>query len=146
MGLPYVPGAIRQLLLADSAFTAAVGGRCTVKKSPPDVTSPFAVVQIPGGAPLDEQGWVLQPLIQVNVWCPDSWAAADPDVVAWDGISAVRRVLQSARYVTYSDTRGSMTYSARITDGPLPTEDTTRGDSTPLQGYLLRAELTLQDT
>jgi hypothetical protein len=143
MGLPYLPGAIRSLLLADSTFNTRCGGRCTVKKAPPDVTSPFAVVQMPGSNPLDDQGWALKPLIQVNAWCPEAWST-DPDKTTWDMIDAAWGVLSHARYVTVTDTRGTTAYTVRLVDGPLPTEDVSRGTSTPLQGYLLRAELTVQ--
>ena len=146
MGLPHVPSAVRARLLGDAVFAAACGGRCTVKKAPADVSRPFAVVQIPGGVPMDDHGWVLRPLIQVNAWCPDGWTAGDPDLVVWDIIAAAKQVLGSSDFETYTDSRGSMTYRVRLTDGPLPMEDISRGDGVPLQGYALRAELVLQHT
>lgn len=145
MGLPHVPSAMRSLLLADPAFKAACLERCTVKKAPLDVTKPFAVVQAPGNIPIDDRGWALKPLVQVNGWCPENWTA-DPDLTSWDIATAAMKVFAGARNVTYVDARGSMTYSARLTDGPLPAEDTSRGTANPLQGYLIRVELTLQHT
>lgn len=145
MGLPHAPSAIRKLLLADAGFSTACGGRCTIRRAPTDVTSPFAVVQFPGGIPLDPHGWALKPLVQVNGWCPVTWTT-DPDQATWDIVAAAMRVLGSAHYVTYTDSRGSMTYKARITDGPVPADDTSRGTASPLLGYLVRAELTLQHT
>lgn len=144
MGLPHVLSGVRSLLLADTAFKSLCNNTCTVKRAPPDVTKPFAVVQMPGSLPLDDRGWFLKPLIQVNCWCPDDWAAADPDLVTWDMVVAAKNVFKSADYVTYEDSRGKMTYKARLTDGPLPTDDRSRGDSTSFQGYLIRVELTLQ--
>jgi len=144
VGLPHILSGVRALLLADLAFKTACHDRCTVKKAPPDVTTPFAVVQMPGSVPVDDRGWAIRPLIQVNCWCPDDWAEADPDLVTWDMVVAAKNVFKAADYVTYEDDRGRMTYKARFTDGPLPTEDKSRGDASPLQGYLIRVELTLQ--
>jgi hypothetical protein len=143
MGLPYIPGAIRSLLLADPVFAARCGNRCSIKKAPPDVTQPFAVVQLPGNITMDGQGWAFKPLVQVNAWCVDAFTQ-DPDTVTWDLIDAAIEVFNHARYVTVTDSRGTTAYSVRLTDGPLPTEDTSRGDAAPLQGYLIRAELTAQ--
>lgn len=144
MSLPHIPSAIRALLLADSTFTALTGGRCTVKKAPPDVSSPYAVIQIPGNIPMDDRAWGMKPLVQVNGWCPNDWTTADPDLVTWDIAMAAINVLAHAQYVTYTDARGTVTYNARLTDGPLPAENTSRGEGAPIQGYLIRAELTLQ--
>lgn len=143
MGLPHIPGAVRSLLLADATFQARCLDRCSVKKAPPDVTQPFAVVQMPGNIPMDDQGWAFKPLVQVNAWCPQDWTD-DPDVTTWDMIDAAVEVFEKARYITVTDHLGTTAYTVRLTDGPLPTEDTSRGASTPLQGYLIRAELTLQ--
>lgn len=144
MGLPHILSGVRSLLMADPTFKAACHNSCTVKKAPDDVTKPFAVVQMPGSVPIDDRGWAMRPLIQVNAWAPDDWAAADPDLVTWDMAIAAKEVFRMADYVTYEDARGKVTYKARFTDGPLPTEDKSRGDGNPLQGYLIRVELTLQ--
>ena len=146
MGAPHILSGIRSLLLADSAFATLSVGRCSVKKSPPDVTAPFVVVQMAGNVPLDDRAWVTLPLIQINAWCVDPYVPADPDEVAWDLVNAALKVVANARYVTFTDSRGSATYTTRITDAPQPAEDTSRGDGTPLRGYLFRAELTLQST
>jgi hypothetical protein len=147
MGAPHILSGIRSLLLADSDFTTLLPtGRCFVRKSPPDVTAPFVVVQLAGNVPLDDRAWVTLPLIQVNAWCIDPYTPADPDLVTWDLINAALKVIANAHYVTFADSRGSATYRARITDTPQPAEDTSRGDGAPLQGYLFRAELTLQST
>jgi hypothetical protein len=143
MGLPHIPGAVRALLLADATFKTRCFDRCTVKRAPSDVTQPFAVVQMPGNIPMDGQGWAFKPLVQVNAWCPQEWTD-DPDVVTWDMIDAAIGVFSKARYVTVTDERGATAYTIRLTDGPLPTEDKTRGDGNPLQGYWIRGELTLQ--
>lgn len=146
MGAPHILAGIRALLLADNDFATLSAGRCSVKKSPPDVTTPFVVVQLAGNVPLDDRAWVTLPLIQVNAWCEDTYVAADPDLVTWDLVNAALKVIANAHYVTFTDGRGSATYRARITDAPQPAEDTSRGDGAPLQGYLFRAELTLQST
>lgn len=144
MSLPHILSGVRSLLLADLTFNAACNNTCTVKKAPSDVTKPFAVVQMPGSIPIDDRGWAMRPLIQVNGWVPGDWTAADPDLVAWDMVIAAKEVFRTADYVIYEDDRGKVAYKARFTDGPLPTEDTSRGDGIPLQGYLIRVELTLQ--
>jgi hypothetical protein len=146
MGAPHILSGVRELLLADATFSGLVSGRCFVRKSPPDVSRPYGVVQMAGNIPLDDRAWVSKPLIQVNVWCPDPYGPADPDLVTWDCINAALTVLADAHCVTFADSRGSATYYARITDTPQAAEDTSRGDGSPLQGYLIRAELTLQNT
>lgn len=145
MGLPHIPSGVRALLLSDPNFKAACHDSCTVKKQPQDVTTPFAVVQMPGSVPVDSRGWALKPLVQVNGWCPDTWTE-DPDLAAWDIARTAMDVFSKLVGYTYTDSRGSMTFNARLTDGPLPAEDSSRGKGNPLQGYLIRVELTLQHT
>lgn len=145
MGFPHVPAAIRSLLLSDAAFKAACNNRCFTRAK--DVDSPYVIVQMAGGIPIDGQGWAWSPLVQVTGWAPPASAGGeDPERIVWRLASHAARILGAARAVTYTDADGSMTYTARLTDGPLPQVDTSRGTSSPLYGCLVRAELRLQHT
>lgn len=144
MGYPHVPSAIRSLLLADSQFNTSCAGRCSTR-TPADVTKPYAIVQLAGSIPIDGRGWAWSPLVQVNAWSPNV-GADDPEQVVWRIANHAARILGAARAITYTDSDGSMTYTARITDGPMSQVDTSRGTATPLYGCLVRAELRLQHT
>lgn len=136
--LPWIPGAIRALLLADLDFTAACQGRAGTRL-PADMTRPYAQIRIPapGG---DMGGGGYRPLVQV-----DGWAAPgdgeDPERVAWRIATRAARVLRYARNVAYE----SMHYSPRVIDGPLAAEDTSRGTGSPLYRALIRAEITIHN-
>lgn len=146
MGFPHVPAAIIQLLCADPSFNAAYGSRCFTR-APSSVTTPYVIVQMAGSLPIDGRGWAWSPLVQVTGWAPPAAAGGeDPERIVWRIASSAARVIGSVRTATYSDTDGSMTYNTRLTDGPLPQTDTTRGPGNPLYGCLVRAELRLQHT
>lgn len=139
--LPYVPAMLRAWLLADAGFATLVGGRCYTARSPRDVTQPYAVCQAPGGLPAEPSAGAWLPLVQVNGWCsPDN--GREPEVIAWDIAARAAAVLARARNVAW--TVGGVTTRwtvARITDGPLPVLDKSRGEDAPLYGCLVRAEL-----
>ena len=137
--LPYVPGAVRALLVASSDFTSVVpAGRITTR-APADVTTPYVLVRSAGNAaPIDAAAGAWSPLVQVEGWAPAS-VAGDPEVVVWRIAAAAAAILARARNVTHD----SMSWSARVTDGPLTDVDTSRGSSAPLYRAFVRAELTL---
>lgn len=134
---PWIPGAVRVLLLSDAGFVAACGGRCSTR-APSDVTQPFAVIRVAGNNAITPDGVAFSPLVQVEGWCAPG-GDADPESTAWGIAAQAARVLGRARNVGYE----SLRYSARVVDGPMPGPvDTSRGASTPLYRALVRAELT----
>lgn len=137
--LPFVPAAVRSLLVGSSDFTALVpAGRITTR-APADVTTPFALVRSAGGAlPLDASAGAWSPLVQVEGFAP-AGGATDPEVVVWRIAAMTAAILSRARNVPYE----SMRWSARVTDGPIADVDTSRGSSAPLYRALVRAEITL---
>lgn len=135
--IPWIPGAVRQLLLADAEFTAACGGRVsTILHS----TVTFcAQIRTPGLNSMSGDGVAWSPLVQVDGWCA-AGLGLEPEVKAWEIASHAARILGRARNVTYQN----MTYSGRLVEGPLPDVDTSRGESTPLYRAIVRAELAAQ--
>lgn len=136
--LPWVPGAIRALLLADAPYAELIGDRLGTR-APADVTMPYGTIQLP--TPLGHLGGGgYKPIVQVDHWCPlDS--QEDPEKVVWRMALRAARVLDRARNVAYQ----TMHYSGRVLDaGPLQ-PDTKRGDANPLFRAMVRAELTIHN-
>jgi hypothetical protein len=140
--LPYVPALLRAWLLDDPGFAELTGGRCYTARSPRDVTRPYAVCQSPGGFPADASAGAWLPLVQVNGWCAPG-NGLEPEVVAWNIAARAAAVLSRARNVAWEDADGLISHwsLSRVTDGPLPVLDKTRGEDAPLYGCLVRAEL-----
>jgi hypothetical protein len=133
--LPWIPGAIRQLLLADTVFSTACGGRLSTIL-PSSITF-CGQVRTPGNNSISGDGVAFSPLVQVDGWCAPGLDGIDPERKAWEIGAAATRVLGRARNVIYQ----TMSYSARLIDGPIPDVDTSRGESSPLYRTIVRAEL-----
>lgn len=139
MSLPWVPGAIRALLLTDPVFSA-IPGR-VVFDSPPDVTTPYVVIQAPGGFSLSGDGVAWSPLIQVDSYCAITYPDARKQV--WHLVAEAARILGRARNISFE----TMSYSVqRIVDGPLEDVDISRGTANPLRRALIRATLAVHTT
>lgn len=136
--LPYSPGLVRAVLVADAAFTALLPANRLTTRAPSDVTSVFGLVRPAGVVPLDVSAGAWSPLVQVDVYCPPG-GAVDPEVVVWRVAASAAAILSRARNVAAGSTR----WSARVTDGPTADVDTSRGSSAPLYRAFIRAELTL---
>ncbi len=137
--LPFVPTAVRAYLTAASPFIAVVPAFRVATRAPSDVTTSFALVRLAGGGfPVEASGGVWSPLVQVEGYAPPG-GPADPEVVVWRIAATAAALLSRARNVAYD----SMSWSARVTDGPFADVDTSRGQSAPLYRALVRAELTL---
>lgn len=136
--LPYMAVPIRAYLMADTAFNDACLGRCSTR-APADVTSPYATVAATAN-PIEPSAGVWSPMVQVDGWCPKAgYAGEDPEAVVWRIAAAAAARLSVARNVEH----GGIFYSARVTDGPLPGVDTSRGEDAPLYRALIRAEITV---
>ncbi|GAA3877808.1 hypothetical protein GCM10022243_48150 [Saccharothrix violaceirubra] len=138
--LPWIPPAIRRLLLADPLFAAAVPGGRVSTRAPGDVTTPFVTIQLP--TPLGAMGGGgYKPLVQVDAWSA-TVGGDDPEGVVWRIAMTAKNTLERARNVPYQ----SMHYSCRVLDaGPLP-PDTSRGTSSPLYRAMVRVEMTVHNT
>lgn len=139
--LPWVPGALRQLLLADVPFKTASHNRVSTK-APKDVNVPFALARmmVDSVIPLDGGGYKV--LVQVEGFCVSSgYGNEEAERVVWRIADRARNVLRIARNVEYE----SMHYSLRpFGMGPLP-QDTSRGESNPLERAGVRAEMTIHN-
>lgn len=131
-----MPAAARQLLLATTPFAGLLAADRVVFKSPPKVTSPFCRLQVPSAGPRSGDGVMWEPLLQADFYAP---ATGDAEKVVWDLAAAAADVFGHARNVTFEN----VTYSGRMLDGPIPSVDTSRGESEVLARAVIRAELRL---
>lgn len=138
--LPWVIGAVREVLAADALFFSACHERVS-EKAPSEVSIPYATIQLPTSIG-DMGGGVYRPMVQVDGWCPSSgYGDEEASVVVWRIASRANRVLKTLRNRQYQ----TMHFSARTTDlMPLPA-DTSRGDSTPMAHAMTRAILTIHN-
>lgn len=132
--LPWIPPAVRALLLPDPEFAAACGGRCSTRL-PADVSKPTATLQATA-VPIDVSAGMWSPMVQVDGWCAPG-GPVDPEQAAWRIAVAAARVFARARNVPWQNIR----WSARVTDGPMTDIDTARGESAPIYRAFIRAEL-----
>lgn len=139
MSLPWVPGAVRAVLLADATFSGLIGAPRVLFEAPPSVTTSFVIIQAPGGFSLSGDGVAWSPLVQVDAYSP---ITPDARKDVWTLVATAAQVLGRARNIGYE----SMFYSGRIVDGPLEGVDTSRGTANPLRRALIRAELKAHTT
>lgn len=138
--LPWIPGAVRALLLADTGFAAACGGYCA-SNAPASITGPFAQLRLAGNYSL-AGNVAYKPLIQVDGWAPESMTSADPVLAAWTVAAEAARVLAGAANIRWQ----TVDYTPRVVDGPMEgASDTSRGPSSVLVRSLVRAELTVHN-
>jgi hypothetical protein len=136
--LPWVPGAVREYLLADPGFYAMCGGRISTRP-PASVTQPFVRVQAAGGFAVGGDPMLWSPLVQVDAYAPKT-AQPDPEIVVWVLAAAAGRIMGRAANITYQNS----SWRGRVTDGPIPDVDTSRGADTPLYVCRVRVELTMR--
>lgn len=137
--LPSFRQPARNLLLSHPTFTAVIMAERLVFKQPADVTTKFAVIQVPGNSSLSGDNVAWSPLIQVDGYCPADDPAADD--IAWDIAAAAAEVFGRARNIIV----GAVSYSARVIDLLAASPDVSRGPATPLARALMRAELTVHN-
>ncbi|MDQ3579512.1 MAG: hypothetical protein M3443_18335 [Actinomycetota bacterium] len=138
--LPWLAGAVIQLLREDAAFMATCGSRVD-SRAPSDVGRPFALVRVAGNVHEPGSGGISWlPLLQVEGRSP-VLTDRDVDGVVWEIAANAARVLATVDMKRWRN----IGYTARLTDGPAPLPlDTTRGTSMPLHGAYCRAELSVQ--
>ena len=139
--LPWIPGALRELLLFDPDFTAACHGRVSTK-APSDVVTPFALARpmVNSVIPLDGGGYKV--MVQVDGNCASGgYGGEEAEVITWRIADRAKRVFLRSRNVEYQ----TMHYSMRVVGlGPLPV-DVSRGESSPLDRAGVRAEMTIHN-
>ncbi len=138
--LPWLIGAVRQLLLADAQFAAACESRLA-EFAPSDVTTPYATLQLPTSMGVMGGGG-YKPMIQLDAYCvPEGYHGLEASRVVWRIADRAKRVLDTARNVPYQ----TMHYSARVTDLMSLPADRSRGDANVLRRAAVRAELTVKN-
>lgn len=124
--MPYVPGAIRQLLLADETFQALLhGGKVTCREVPDPLTKPHVTVKAVGNQGSDPM--LRRLIVQITPWIPSrdvSGIQEDPDVTAWKLASHAGQLLGRAKNIIIDDAHA---YSTNWLEGPVQLEDKTRG-------------------
>lgn len=140
--LPWIPAALRALLLADPDFDAASYGRVSTK-APSDVEVPFALARVMTNSLLPLGGGGYKVLVQVDGHCPSSgYGNEEAEKIVWRMADRAKRVFQQARNINYQ----TMYYRLRpVGLGPLP-QDVSRGESNPLERAAVRAEMTIHNT
>lgn len=139
--LPWIPGALRSLLLADPMFSASCGGYCA-SRPPGAISGPFAQLRMAGNYNLDGQNIGWKPLVQLDGWAPADLSSQDPVLATWKIASEAARVLAKAANVSWQ----TIHYTASVVDGPMEgSADTSRGPASPLIRHLVRAELTVHN-
>lgn len=135
--LPWLPGVVRAFLMGQSNFTALISGARVVFKAPSDVTTTYFRIQVPNPGPMSGDGVAYKPLVQCDAFCP----ATNPEAekIVWDLAAAASWALGRARNVV----NGTVSFSGRHIDGPIPDVDVSRGAASPLARAIVRAELTL---
>lgn len=136
MPLPSMRRAVRAFLLTQPVFSNLITPDRVVYKAPPDVTSKYVRIQIPGNISLSGDDVAWSPLVQVDGLCPAN--IEDADDIVWDLVAAAATAFGQARSVIYQNT----VWRGRLIDGPLAAPpDISRGESSPLARALMRVEL-----
>ncbi|MEV6555870.1 hypothetical protein AB0M22_09150 [Nocardia sp. NPDC051756] len=140
--VPFAPGAARMFLIAQPEFTALVpASSVTTREAPDPITGPFVTIRAPGNVGVDPL--LRKPLIQIDVWTPKIeilGGTTDPEELAWDIAAMAATLLARARAQEFR----ASAWTARWTDGPISSIDTTRGPDQPLYRALVRLEMKLR--
>jgi hypothetical protein len=141
--LPDLHIPIRELLLADAEFAALVGGRIG-SRAPDQVNAPYAVIRCsanPLSASSRSVGWLGG--VQLHGCAAQPVNDVSPEQIAWKIAAAGARILdRSGQQIWVEPQSGgrSVTYTPRVTDGPLPMDpDKTRGPDTVIYWVFVRA-------
>jgi hypothetical protein len=142
--LPWLPGAVRELLLADGPFAAACpSARLATSAAPGTVTTPFALMRVVVGSlrPLGGGGYLVD--VQLDAFCPKAgYDGEEADRIVWRIAHRATRALIQAKNVPYQ----TMHWSTRRIPfaGPLD-PDKSRGDDATLNRAAARAELAIHN-
>ena len=140
--IPDLHEPIRALLLADTEFAALTGGRLGTR-APADVTTPYAVLRCsasPLSASSRSVGW--RGGVQLHGCATRTVGTVYPETLAWNICAVAARVLDRSGQQTWAepDSDRTVTYTPRLTDGPLPMEpNTSRGEDAVVYWALIRA-------
>lgn len=139
--LPFIEEALRALLLADVDFKAASYDRVS-SNAPSEVGVPFALARVMVNSVIPLGGGAYKALVQVDGNCVSSgYSGEEAKKIVWRMATRAKRVFELARNVNYQ----TMHYRLRpVGLGPLP-QDTSRGESNPLERAAVRAEMTIHN-
>lgn len=136
---------IREQLLADTEFAALVGGRLGTR-APGDVNAPYAVLRCsanPLSASSRSVGW--RGGVQLHGCATRDVGGLSPEQVAWKICAAAARVLDRSGQQTWTEAESdgrSLTYTPRVTAGPLPMDpNTSRGPDAVVYWSLITATM-----
>lgn len=124
--MPYIPGEVRKLLLADAEFLSLLhGGKVTCREVPDPLSVPHVTVKSVGNQGNDPM--LRRLIVQVTPWVPGrdvSGIEEDPDVTAWNLASYAGEKLGRSKNIIIDD---SHAFSMNWLEGPTQLEDKTRG-------------------
>jgi hypothetical protein len=135
--LPWMPGVVRAFLVDQPTFVELLPLDRLVFKAPANVVDPYGRIQVPSPGPMSGDGVAWRPLVQIDAYCP----MTNPDAadITWNIVAAAAVLLGRARNIT----QGNLSWSGRHIDGPIPGDDRSRGEDSPLARAFIRAELTV---
>lgn len=141
--MPYVPGAIRQWLATQEAFTALLhGGKITTRDVPDPLKLPHvtvAVVDHGGNDPM-----LRRLIVQVTPWAPGrdvSGLQEDPDVTVWNLAATAGELLGRTKNIVLDDDHA---WTAKWIDGPVQLYDRERGKDRPIYYAPVRFQVHLR--
>lgn len=140
MVLPWLQGAVLDVLRGDAAFMASVEDRVDVE-APADVSRPFVVVRLldPGSVDPGGVGWV--PLVQVSAWSP-RLVGRDVRGVLWTVAAHVVRISAAMdEPVLWQNVGFGLDLVVGPSEHPV---DLSRGADTPLFGMYVHLDMPLQ--
>lgn len=141
--LPWVPGAVRSVLLADTAFATSCGNRLATSRAPSTVTEPFGLLRVVVGSlyPLGGGGYRVD--VQLDAYCPEAgYGDEEADPIVWRIANRAVRVLQRTKNQRHQTMHWSV--SAIPFAGPLD-PDKSRGEDAVLYRAAVRAELAIHN-
>lgn len=142
--IPYAPGAIREFLLSNEAFTNLVPASSVTTRELPDVISrPCVTIRAVGNVGVDPM--LRRPLLVINAWVPPisvMGGTTDPDEIAWDVAALAGQLLGRARNVKFRES----VWSADWKTGPVvPDPEAKRGSDIPIYRAFITVEMKLRE-
>lgn len=141
--LPWISGAIIDLLGADAGVMAACGGHLSGRAGA-DSSAPYATVQTIANPLINPRAANWRPLAQLTGWSPPATPdGEDPCLSSWRIAAEAARVILAHYDTQLSYLDGAMYYTVELVEGPLEEVDTSRGPDQPMFGARIRIEITV---
>lgn len=136
---PFAPGAIRDFLVHNEEFTAALPASALSTRDIPDpITGPYGTLSAPSN--YGEDPMLRRPMVQLDVWVPKIeilGGTTDPEELAWNIADLAGRLVHKARIQKFRNA----SWRATWIDGPITDVDTERGVDNPLFRALVRFDV-----